>query len=82
MDVGSDLQHYRLPVFSGTAEELSGVLDIPGGPVIATSCTEIYRGVWKSPDGKRIDVAVKKFKDFPAWGIHRDPQSFRRRLYE
>lgn len=80
MAIESLLQQYRLLGFSGAAEELPGVLNTPDDPLLGTSYTEIYLGVWESPHGQRIAVAVKKFKPLTARSMHSDLQTLRRRL--
>lgn len=80
MDIGPLLQQYRPLVVSGAVRELPGVLRILGRDKIATNYTEIYHAVWKSPDGQRIHVAVKKFKALTRRSIHNDLQTLRKKL--
>ncbi|KAG9046249.1 hypothetical protein FS837_004775, partial [Tulasnella sp. UAMH 9824] len=62
MDKESLVQPKRLLAFSEAAEELLGPLKVPDRPEITAGYAEIYHGVWTSPHGEQVEVAVKEFK--------------------
>lgn len=80
MDTQSHLQPRKRLVFSQTTRELAGVLNVLKPRVIATSSTDIYHGVWESPHGERVHVAVKEFRALTRRNMQSDPQALRRRL--
>ncbi|KAG9040043.1 hypothetical protein FS837_000888, partial [Tulasnella sp. UAMH 9824] len=80
MDTKSLVQPHRRRLFSRKARELAGVLSVPSRPIVTTSNVDVYRGVWGSPRGERIDVAVKEFKTLAARSMHSDPQALQRRM--
>ncbi|KAG8917276.1 hypothetical protein FRC01_002567, partial [Tulasnella sp. 417] len=65
---------------AAASAELSGALTVPDLPVIATSSTKVYCGVWKSPRGEEVDVAVKEFGALLPRNLHRDPQALQEEL--
>lgn len=59
--------------------ELAGILEVPEVPEITTGYTDIYRGIWKTPQGEHLEVAIKEFKALIPRNRHSDPEALRRR---
>lgn len=69
----------RYLTLSETAPELTGDLEVPDPPVIATGYADIYRGIWKTDRGDRIDVAIKQLKTLIPPNRHSDLQELQRK---
>lgn len=58
----SVVQPTRQFLVSDTAEELTGVFDLPGDPQIRTRHADIYHGFWTNPQGVQVEVAAKQLR--------------------
>lgn len=56
------VQPNRQLELSEIAEELAGHLQVPDEPEVTAGYAHIYHGIWTSPQGERIEVAIKEFK--------------------
>lgn len=70
------VQPHREFNLSEIAEELAGDLAVPDVPEISAGYADIYHGVWTSPQGDQVEVAVKELKAL----IPKDRQSDREAL--
>ncbi|KAG9023476.1 hypothetical protein FS837_005784, partial [Tulasnella sp. UAMH 9824] len=79
MDAESLVQPNRNLMFFETVEELAGDLQIPGHPEVTAGYADIYHGVWISPQGKQMEVAIKELKDLIPKDRQTDPGALIRR---
>lgn len=61
------------------AAELEGFLNVSSRPRISAGYADIYHGIWTSPQGERIEVAVKEFRALIPRDRQSDPGVLRRR---
>ncbi|KAG8946587.1 hypothetical protein FRC04_011565 [Tulasnella sp. 424] len=62
MDTASLVQPGRQLEFFETIEELPGTLEVPEHPSMTAGYADIYRGFWSTPQGERVEVAIKELK--------------------
>lgn len=74
--VGCFIQSHRVFTLSEATEELPGHLDVPNEPEISAGYADIYHGIWTTPQGERLEVAVKELKTL----IPKDRQTDREAL--
>ncbi|KAG8910435.1 hypothetical protein FRC00_008179, partial [Tulasnella sp. 408] len=57
------VQPTRELMFFETDPELPGQLQVPGLPEACGGYADIYCGLWITPEGQQVEVAVKELKD-------------------
>ncbi|KAG8894182.1 hypothetical protein FRC00_009368, partial [Tulasnella sp. 408] len=65
---------------SEIAEELQGELEVPDEADVSGGHAEIYCGTWTDPQGEKIQVAVKVFKNLIPKNQHTDRDALKRKV--
>lgn len=79
MDTGSLLQPGRPFTVFETLIELAGILEVPETPEMTAGYADIYHGYWTSPQGERVEVAVKELRALIPRDRHTEEEALKRK---
>lgn len=79
MATESFIQPGREFKISEIAEELQGELEVSDEADVSGGYADVYRGTWTNPQGEKIEVAVKVFRNLIPKNQHTDREALKRK---